>query len=223
VRRSLGLALLCAAAPALAAPRRVAVLDLVADGVAPDVRAQFETTIEEELRKGGAIVMPNGSVLDLVKKRVDLPDGCTFGPCVAGIGKALDVDRLLDVRITADGASYSYVLSLLDARGGAPVTQIVTTCGVCTVAEALGKMAGTVKMLEGQAPAVLGRDEGLAPMAPPRRSKVFPTFLVVAGLALAAGGTALVAGTAQDEAGFATIGAGGTAFLTGLFLLLSGD
>jgi len=228
VRRGLAAALVATLAslcrPAAAGPRRVAILDLVTEGVAPDVRAQFETTIEEELRKAGAMVVANAAVLELVHKRLDLPDGCTFGRCIVPIAAALAADRLLDARITADGASYTYVLSLIEPQEGAPVAQVVATCGVCTVAEALGKMAGAVKALEGQALPYAARDTGpIQPMRPAPRSKALPLVLVAGGLALAAGGSALVAGTEQKEAGWVTIGSGGTALLMGLILLLTGD
>jgi hypothetical protein len=201
----------------------VAILDFQTEGVAPDVRAQFETTVEEELRKAGAVVLANAAALEVVRKRLDLPDGCTFGPCIAPIGKALEADRMLDARVTADGASYTFVVSMVDGRSGMPSSQVVATCGVCTVAEALGKMAATIRALQGQAVQGL-RDTGpLEPLAPARRSKALPVALTVGGLALAGGGVGLVAGTEQKSAGWVILGSGGTALLTGLFLLLSGD
>jgi hypothetical protein len=201
----------------------VAILELQTEGLATDVRAQFETTIEEELRKAGAVVLANAGVLELVRKRVELPDGCTFGPCIAAIGKALEADRLLDARVNADGASYTFVISMVDGRSGAPSAQVVATCGVCTVAEALAKMGVTIRALEGQSTAGT-RDNGpIEPLAPARRSKALPLALTVGGVALTAGGIGLVAGTEQKDAGWVTIGAGGMALLTGLILLLGGD
>jgi hypothetical protein len=210
------------AAPASAASRRIAILDLVTEGLAPDVRAQFETTIEEELRKAGYLVVAHATVADVVAKKEDLVEGCTFGRCVAGIARALEADQLLDVRISADGASYAYVLSVVEPRYGTPIAQELSSCPVCTVAEALGKTAHAVAALDAQLRASPLRDTGVeAPRA--KKSKLAPVLLMAGGLALAGGGTAIVAGTEQKEVGWVTIGSGGTVFLTGLILLLAGD
>jgi hypothetical protein len=225
VARALAAVVLAAfpAAQAVGAPKRVAILDLVTEGMSADVQGQFETTIEEELRKSGYLVVSHATTLDVIAKK-ELTEGCTFGRCVEPIGAALGVGLLLDVRISAEGPSYSFVLSLVEAKQGTPIGQVVTACPVCTVSEALGKLGGLVAALDGQSRPMLLRDTGpIVTLAPSKRSKVLPALLVAGGLAMGAGGTALVAGTEQKEAGWVTIGSGGTVFLTGLILLLTGD
>jgi hypothetical protein len=216
-------AFLPAVAPA-AGKRRVAVLDLVTDGMAADVRAQFETLIEEQLRRSGYLVIAHATVAEAVTRRDDLVEGCAFGPCVAPIAQAVGAERLLDVRITAEGPSYSFVVSMVESAYGATVAQEAASCGVCTVTEALAKLGASIAALENQR--VVARNEAtgrIVRMEPAPRSKALPIALVITGLAMTAGGTGLVAETEQKEAGWVTVGSGGTLLLTGLIMLLSGD
>lgn len=206
--------------PASAGAQRLAILDLTTEGLPLDVRRQFETAVEEQLRRSGHLVLAHSIVLDALAKN-ELPDGCTFGPCVAAIARALEVDRLLDVRITAEGPSYGFVVSLV-GPGGAPIAQSVGNCGVCTVVEALDRLATTIAALDVSAARFIAEPPPRAE-SPPHRSKVWPILLAVGGAALAGGGVGLVAATEHQETGWVTIGSGGTLFLTGLVLLLVGD
>lgn len=233
MRRALAAGLLAAAialgalgpCAAGAAPRkRIAVLDLVTDGMSRDVRAQFEATIEEQLRRLGYDVVSHTATVEAIAKRDDLFDGCTFGPCVKSIGRALGVERLLDVRAAAEGASYTFVVSMVGAADGAPLAQVVTNCGVCTVVEALGKMGASVTALEGQALPMRAPDTApIVSVQRERRSKLLPILLTIGGLAIAGSGAAIVAETNTKEPGWVSIGGGGTLFLTGLVMLIAGD
>ena len=233
MRRAVAAGLL-AAAIALGAPgpsaagaspkKRIAVLDLVTEGMSRDVHAQFEATIEEQLRKLGYEVVSHTATVEAISKRDDLFDGCTFGPCVKAIGRALGVERLLDVRAAAEGASYTFVVSMVGAADGAPLAQVVTNCGVCTVVEALGKMGASVTALEGQALPMRVPDTGpIVTVQRERRSKLLPILLTVGGLAIAGSGAAIVTQTDTKDPGWVSIGGGGTMFLTGLVMLIAGD
>jgi hypothetical protein len=213
-----------AGAPLLAegAPkRRVAILDLVTEGIPTDVRAQFEASIEERLRGAGYAVVTRAATVEVVGKK-DLQEGCTFGPCVSAISRALEVDQLLDVRIGAEGQSYSYVLSLIDA-GGFPVAQIADTCGVCTVAEALGKVGAAAGTIDGRPVPRYVDAAPVARVSPKRHSRTLPIMLIGAGAISATAGVALVASDGNENAGWAAVGAGGAALLAGLLVLLTGD
>jgi hypothetical protein len=210
------------------AARRIAVLGFSGEGLAADVREQFETLIEERLRLAGYGVVSRATTQEELTRR-ELPERCAFGPCVEPIGIALGVDRFLDARIGADGQSYSFVLSLVEARRGSSIDQVVGTCDVCTVAEALAKVGQGIDTLGGRGlaegtPRAASRGAGTVTRVAPRRpSKTWPAILVGVGLAMAGGGAALVSQTTHDDAGFVTIGSGGTVALTGLVWLLVGD
>jgi hypothetical protein len=228
VRRSvvaLGVAVVAAAVDAHAA-RRIAILGFSGEGVSSDVRAQFETLIEEGLRKKGYGVVTRAAALEVLTRR-ELPDSCTFGPCVALIGEALGVERVLDARISADGQSYSFVLSLVEARHGSPIDQVVGSCPVCTVSEALGRVGAGIEALEKRpaaqsAPVAMHND--VQRLEPRRKtSKLWPAILVGVGLAAVGGGALLTSQTTHDAPGWVTIGSGGTVTLTGLIWLLVGD
>jgi hypothetical protein len=209
------------------AARRIAVLGFSGEGLSPDVRAQFETLIEERLARAGYAVVSHDTTQEEITRR-ELPESCAFGPCVEQIGLALGVERFLDARIGADGKTYSFVLSLVEARRGSSISQVVGTCSVCTVAEALAKVGAGIESLEGRA--VAGGAPGgalsageLRHVAPRRASKTWPAILLGIGLAATGTGVALVSQTTHDDAGFVTIGSGGTVALTGLAWLLLGD
>jgi hypothetical protein len=222
VRRGLIVLALCALLPASASgARRVAFVGFAAEGVPDDVRAQFETLIEEAVRKLGVLLVTRHDALEVVTQR-ELPEGCAFGPCVAAVSGALGVDRILDARIAAVGQSYSFVLTMVEGRRGTPVAQVVGTCAVCTVAEALGKVGAAVEVLEGKAVAG-GASSDLVSHNPRRRSKAAPVALTVAGVAAVGGGALVVSQTERDGLGWAAVGAGGTMALTGIIWLMSRD
>jgi hypothetical protein len=218
VRRGLIVAALLAAQTAGAEPRRrVAVLDVLAEGLSPDVSAQFETIIEESLRRAGSAVISRSVTQDAVNRK-ELPEGCAFGPCVGGIARAVDADGLLDARLSAAGDSYSFVLTMIDA-GGRPIGQVVGSCPVCTVSEALNKVGASIGALE-SSPS-LGTLPVLEPEARHRRSRAVGWIATLAGLAAAGAGAALVGATAHDAPGWVAIGAGGAFALTGFVILVN--
>lgn len=198
--------------------KRAAILDVVTEGLADDVRRQFETLVEEGLRKVGYDVVDHTTTFDAISRK-ELAEGCTFGPCVAPIARAVKADRLIDVRLGAVGQSYTFVLSMLEGQSGATLSQVVGSCPVCTVAEALTKVRAAIEVLDSQASAMstplVTRDAGRAR----HRSKTLPAVALVAGLAAAAGGAAMVHWSGHDAPGWVTIGAGGAVAMTGLIFL----
>jgi hypothetical protein len=209
-----------ASTAAAAEGKSIAIVGLATEGLGEDVREQFETLVEEGLRKLGYHVVTRAAALDVITTR-ELPEGCTFGPCARAVGGALAAGRLLDARISAEGQSYSFVLSMVDAPSGQAVAQVVGSCPVCTVAEALTRVSDSIQVLEGGALAV---PPGVERQAARRRgSRLPPILLSIAGAAATGGGALLVTRTAHDEAGWATIGAGATALLTGLVWLFVGE
>jgi hypothetical protein len=114
----------------------VGVLEVIVEGVPPDAQTRFQEGLEEGLRGAGVDVVPRGAVAAALTK-VDVPYGCTLGPCLRAIGKALAVQKVLVARVTAVGPSFTFVLTFLDTARGAPVAQVSDSCAVCTLDEAL--------------------------------------------------------------------------------------
>jgi hypothetical protein len=197
--------------------KRAAVVDVVTEGLAPAARDRLDDALVEGLRFTGYVVVPRRSVRDNAAK-ANFPEGCAFGPCLAQIGRALDVGRALVARVVADGQAYSFVLTLVETRAGTPVGQVVDSCAPCNVDEALDKIsssmvalgeAATAAALKKVAFPVARREGGIAWAGP---------WLSAAGVAACVVGAVLVAKTDQRDGGFVTIGAGSALLATGIFV-----
>jgi hypothetical protein len=164
-------------------------------------------------------VVTRQEALEVITRR-ELPEGCAFGPCVSAVATPLGVDQILDVRVGAVGQSYSFVLTLVEGKSGAPLAQVVGSCAVCTVAEALTKVADAVAVLEG------GRNEpssNLVAHKPPGASPVPPILVTALGAAGVGASALLVSRSDRDALGWTVAGAGGALVLTGVTWLLLRD
>jgi hypothetical protein len=92
--------------------KRAAVVDVVTEGLAPAARDRLDDALVEGLRFTGYVVVPRRSVRETAAK-ANFPEGCAFGPCLAQVGRALDVGRALAARVVVDGQAYSFVLTLV--------------------------------------------------------------------------------------------------------------
>ena len=188
----------------------VAVLDSIIDGVPASAKPGFQQNLEESLRGAGFTVLPQVTVRNLLLKS-DATAGCSFGPCLRAVGKALGVELALVVRISADGPSFTFVLTLVDTNSGAPVAQVSDTCAVCTFDEA--SSAATIAVVDLGMKYRDARDEAAAfakvMAAKERQRRRHATTWVLAGLAVAAGGAAaylLLARDDKDSLGWAAAG-----------------
>jgi hypothetical protein len=188
----------------------VAVLDSIIDGVPASARPSFEQNLEDSLRGAGFTVLPKATVKNLLLKS-DAPPGCSFGPCLRAVGKALDVELALVVRISADGPSFTFVLTLVDTQTGAPVAQVSDTCAVCTFDEA--SSAATLAIVDLGMRYRDSRDRSeLAEKSAARerkRESLHASTWVMAGLTLVVGGTAaylLIARDDTEAAGWTAVG-----------------
>jgi hypothetical protein len=189
----------------------VAVLDSIIDGVPAGARPDFQKNLEESLRGAGFTVLPQVTVKNLLLSS-DVTAGCSFGPCLRQVGKALGVELGLVVRISAVGPSFSFVLTLVDTTTGAPVAQVSDTCAVCTFDEA--SSAATLAVVDlgmkyrenRDAAAQAGR---LLEQERREHRRVQTARWVMAGIAVLAGGAAaylLVGRTDTETAGLVTAG-----------------
>jgi hypothetical protein len=199
----------------------VAVLDTVIDGVPPEGRSRLESNLEEGLRGVGFSIVPTTEVRGRLAKH-NAVAGCTFGPCLRGVGKALGVELVLVVRIVADGPSFSFVLTLLDTHTGAPVAQVSDACAVCTFDEAMG--AATLAVVD---LATRYRDKmdaepaKVVGSATEKRRGTKKAAWWLTGAAVVAGGTAaylLGARDDLDEVGWGAAGAAGGLLLGGVVM-----
>lgn len=208
-----------------ASAERVAVLDVVVTGVPSDARQRFEARVVEGLAGAGFEVVPRERVAAAFVD-ADVAEGCFFGPCLERAARRLTAAQGLVARIAASGSAYSYVLTMVDMRTGAPIRQVTDTCAVCTLDEALAAATlATVALASGEGPelvagAVGGGSEGWGGAGRWRRAAIVASVGV--GLAVASLAAGLFLLRDEEEAGgWAAVGAGvglGAASLTFLFL-----
>jgi len=188
----------------------VAVLDSIIDGVPASARPGFELNLEESLRGAGFTVLPQTTVKNLLLKS-DATAGCSFGPCLRSVGKALGVELALVVRISADGPSFTFVLTLVDTLSGAPVAQVSDTCAVCTFDEASSAATLAVVDLGMKYREARDQDSAVAKVVDKQRRREgrHRTTWVLAGLSVLAGGMAaylLLGRSDSDELGWTAVG-----------------
>ncbi len=182
-------------------PRRahaetVAVIDSIIDGVPQKDRAGFQENLEESLRGSGFTVLPQATVKSLLLSS-DATAGCAFGPCLRAVGKVLGVELALVVRISADGPSYSFVLTLVDTRTGAPVAQVSDTCAVCTFDEA--SSAATLAVVDLGMRYRDAQDARNAPPAARPAARLHRATWVMGGLTVLASGAAAYILLGRDD------------------------
>lgn len=189
-------------------------LDVTMDGVPRDAQARFETSLEEGLRGAGLEVLPRARVAEAVE-RGDTPPGCTFGDCLKAVGKTLATRLALVARVTARGPSFTFVLTLVDMGTGYPVSQVSDTCAVCTFDEAIAAATlAVVELATAAPPASPPPGDGARRARSTRRTAWWMTGLAVVGVAVGA----YLVSTDEDQAGWASIGAGGGFGIAGITL-----
>lgn len=195
--------------------KRAAVVDVVTEGLAPAARDRLDDALVEGLRFTGYVVVPRRTARDAAAKE-NLPEGCAFGPCIAQVGRTLDVGRALAARVVADGQAYSFVLTLVETRAGTPVGQVVDACAPCNIDEALDKISASMVALGEAATAAALKKVPLPTV--PRGARAAAPWLTAAGVAAVVVGVVLVANSDQRDAGFVTIGAGSGLVATSIFI-----
>ncbi|MEK7703807.1 MAG: hypothetical protein AAB426_02520 [Myxococcota bacterium] len=112
-------ALLSANTPALAAPRpKLAVVDVIATGIDPKYASTFtEVTTAEVDALGRYEVIAGSDIKQTVgfnQERMVM--GCDDDACIAEIGGALGVDRILVTQVTLLGGTYVLNIKLIDIK-----------------------------------------------------------------------------------------------------------
>lgn len=217
----------------------VGILHLEFSGISETAAAAFEDSIEGMLIDGGYRVAPRKRMEEMLGPS-SYAAGCRFGPCLREVHRNTEVRLVLVGQISAVGPAYTLVLTLLDTRLGRPTSQVVETCEVCTIEEAITSATlAVVGLTVGTAGAMV--DPNLGPtstgklpdfkkelaardaLLTSRRRRLGQAALFFAGAAALAGGAgAYFAATDRRNSGLPLVGAaGGFAVASGTLLVLS--
>jgi len=132
IRASIFLLLLLS--PTLARSDTLAIVDLRFAAVPPTVREQIRARIQQTLTQEG-YELPGESVVQERLKRAAIAPGCTVGPCLVEVGRALEVERAIVGGVSGQGTSYDITLTLLETNGGSVLAQVSHRCDVCNFKE----------------------------------------------------------------------------------------
>lgn len=210
--------------------RIIGILDVRIDGAPPEVGAQFQRDLEAQVDNEHYFLAPRMRMHDRMTNSTKWTEGCVIGGCLREVKTETGADIVLLAALTGSGTSFGWVVTLVGTNKGVVVGQESQRCDVCTVSEALNAATvATVKLLN-NIPEVL--DGEAKPIGPPptqvladqisainHTQKVAGTSLVVAGLAIAAGGAAFYFANHHDKNGLAIAGVGGGVLVGGVITL----
>lgn len=196
-------------------------IEVIASGASEDVRSRFAGVFEDGLRAAGFEVTAHAETLRRLARNY-IPEGCSFGPCMTVVGKAIGTRLALVARVAAEGSSYAFVMTLVDTATGTPVAQASEACAVCTLDEAVATATkGVVALGKGQA-----RVKVVDSLASQRRcdarlrvTRAAAWWTVAAAVVATAGGAWELA--KDERTGFGLVGAGAGLGAAAVVLFLS--
>jgi hypothetical protein len=128
--------------------RIVGILELKVEGVPPEIAAQFESNLAEQVDLKHFWVAPQQRLHALMANSTHWTEGCLVGKCLREVKVQTGADLVLLAALTGSGTSFGYVVTLVRTDTGNVLDQKTDRCDVCTVNEALAAAtAATVKLL----------------------------------------------------------------------------
>lgn len=228
------------AAPPVALPsgtdkrRVIGILDIRVDGAPPEVGAQFQRDLESQVDIDHYFLAPRTRMREIMANSTRWTEGCLIGPCLADVKTNTNADVVLLAALSGEGTSFGWVVTLVRTDSGSVLGQRAERCDVCTVNEALSTAALATVDLLSTIPDTLpdehphSPDPALSAVAPlhakierlEHRHRATGIGLAIAGLAIAAAGSALyLIETPHPTYGAATA-AGGMGLAVGGLVLM---
>lgn len=151
-RLGLAVVILCALSPAIARAERpaLALLDLRFSDAAAALRRGVREQLRQTFRQLGYRVRSGRQVHDKLSEASVAP-GCTTGPCLAEVGRALGVAYAITGGVAGHGSSYDITFTLLDAAGGGVLAQVNGRCDVCTFKDVSKRVRAMARKLQHEA------------------------------------------------------------------------
>jgi hypothetical protein len=134
VIRSLVLFVIIMIVPYAAKAERIAILELRSKEMPPVLLETVQARLNEALKAEGYKIVSEEEVAKKMRE-INVPPGCTLGPCLSRIGRALFAERALFGGISSQGSSYDLVLTMMETGGGSVLAQVTGRCEVCNYKE----------------------------------------------------------------------------------------
>lgn len=212
--------------------RIVGILELKVEGVPPEIAAQFERNLAEQVDLKHFWVAPQQRLHALMANSTHWTEGCLVGKCLREVKVQTGADLVLLAALTGSGTSFGYVVTLVRTDTGNVLEQKTDRCDVCTVNEALAAAtAATVKLLNDvpdRLPDPAGADavrvaaavrtDDAAVAHHHSHTRAVGATLAIAGLVVGGVGAALYA-TNHSTPGTAMLAAGGGVLASGVLVL----
>ncbi len=201
------LALLTLSSSAARAERpRIAVMELSAPKVAPDLRQRATRAVQEGLLASGA------DVVEGMPAAATGPGGapCDGSGCITAVAKASVANYVVRGTLEIEGRTYGLRLEILEGKSGSLVESREDRCEICTEGEALEMAGVSASALKVQAFKKGGAPATMAAAAP-ALSTPAPAALIATPAAAAA--------PDHRRLGWIGVGAGVVAVAAGVWLL----
>jgi hypothetical protein len=217
-------------------PRQiVGILDVRAEGLAPDLALQFERKLEQQIDAKRFAVETRARMRQAMSSSTRWAEGCVIGTCLRDVKAQTGAGIVLLAALSGSGTSFGYVVTLVRTDTGRVLAQESGRCDVCLVTEAISQGAATVVRLLREVPAVLPDEDqvkaaqadlAVAPLrtridrleADDRHHRHLGIALTVVGLIAAGAGVAVYAMVDHDS-GLATAAGGAGLAASGLVVL----
>jgi len=212
--------------------RIIGILDVRIDGAPPEIGAQFQKDLDAQIDPKHYFLAPRARMHESMTSSTRWTEGCVVGPCLGELRAQTSAALVLLASLTGAGTSFGWVITLVRTDSGNVLSQRAERCDVCTVDEALHNATRAAVDLLSAIPETLPDEH---PQPPPQVVAPLPdadqiaslrharavtgTGLLVAGLAIAAAGTALYYAEHHAGYGLAVAGAGAGFALGGVVAL----
>jgi len=141
--------------------RIVGILDVRVEGLAPDVAAQFEKKLEQQIDTKRFWLATRARMKQSMANSTRWTEGCVIGTCLREVRAQTHAELVLIAALSGSGTSFGFVVTLVRTDTGRVLAQEAGRCDVCTIAEAMNQGAvATVRILR-DIPAMLPNDDAV--------------------------------------------------------------
>lgn len=117
--------------------RIVGLLEVRVDGAAPEVAAEFEHALEEQLDTTSYWLAGRAKMRERMQFATKWVDGCVSGPCLAEVRTQTGAELVVLAVLTGSGTSFGYAVTIVRTDNGRVLAQESSRCDVCMVKEAM--------------------------------------------------------------------------------------